>query len=152
MTRRTWTALVVLVAFSAMPSMAFAKLKSTKRSAAPCVSELIMPALNVRALQTELMVAALSCGEAERYNAFVETRRDELLTYTKRLQDTFKGRTNAFVTKLANNSAQNMDCSAAGRLFEALLSADRPQLESVASNEWAFSRHGYRVCKKRIRS
>lgn len=150
MTRWTYTALAASIAFSiASPSVAFAKVKSTKKAAAPCVSELTMPALNVRALQTELMVAALSCGEAERYNAFVESRKDELLPYAKRLQATFKGRTNAFVTKVANNSSRNMDCVAAGSLFETVLSADHPQLETVASTDWASKRHGYRVCTKR---
>jgi hypothetical protein len=36
-------------------------------------------ALNVRALQTELMLGALACGERERYNAFIQARQPELV-------------------------------------------------------------------------
>jgi hypothetical protein len=147
--RRTVTALTIVLALGA-PSAALAKAKSAKKAVEPCVSESTMPALNVRALQTELMVAALACSESERYNSFVETRKDELLPYAKMLQATFKGRTNAFVTKVANNSARSMDCTAAGSLFETVLSADHPQLESVASTDWASKRHGYRVCTKSV--
>jgi hypothetical protein len=108
-----------------------------------------MPALNVRALQTELMVAALTCDEVARYNAFVESRQEELLPYAKRLRATFKRRTDTFVTKVANNCSRNLDCVAAGSLFDTVLSADHPPLETVASTDWASTRHGYRVCKKR---
>ena len=38
-----------------------------------CASERDLAALNTRVLQTELMVAALSCGEKQRYNTFVTT-------------------------------------------------------------------------------
>jgi hypothetical protein len=64
------------------------------------------------------------------------------------LQAAFKGRTNIFVTKVANNSARIMDCAAAGFLFERVLSVDNPQLETVVTTDWASARHGYRVCTK----
>ena len=41
----------------------------------PCVSEKDERALNTRVLQTALMVAALSCNEQQRYNAFVTNYR-----------------------------------------------------------------------------
>ena len=57
---RTVTALAMILALGA-PSPAFAKAKSTKAASAPCVSESTMPALNVRALQTELIVLRHGC-------------------------------------------------------------------------------------------
>ena len=146
---RTATALAVVLAVVA-PNPALAQGKSKKAASAPCVSESTMPALNVRALQTELMVAALACGESERYNAFVGSRKDELLPYANMLQTTFAGRTNLLVTKIANNSAHTMDCAAAGSLIDTMLSADHPPLETVATNDWASKRHGYRICTKSL--
>lgn len=143
-------AIAAAVALSVMfHGAAFAKAKTTRKAAAPCVAESAMSSLNVRALQTELMVAALSCDETERYNAFVESRQDELSMYGQRLRATLKGRTNAFVTKVANVSALNMDCAASRGLFVTVLSADQPQLDTIATTEWASKLHGYRVCTKR---
>lgn len=149
--RRMVTALMIALVLGS-PSAALAKVKATKKAAAPCVSEMTMPALNVRALQTELMVAALTCDESQRYNAFVDARKDELSRYASMLQAAFKGRTNIFVTKVANNSARTMDCTAAGSLFERVLSVDNPQLETVATTDWASTRHGYRVCTRAKRT
>lgn len=40
-------------------------------SAAPCATAQETEALRVRSLQNKLMVAALSCGQADRYDAFI---------------------------------------------------------------------------------
>lgn len=73
-------------------------------------------AVNTRVLQTNLMVAALMCGERQNYNAFVTTFRNDIAAQGSSLKALFK-RTyggggkrelNNFVTKLANDAS--MDC------------------------------------------
>src|SRR3546814_8789210 len=65
-------------------------------------------------LQTELVVAALSCNERTRYNAFVNKFKGELGDLGKALKAFFNRahgkdatrRLNAFVTELANEASQ----------------------------------------------
>lgn len=65
MSRRAPAGAVLALAL-AIVSMAPAEAARTA-----CVSARDEVALNARVLQTELMVAALACGEQRRYNAFV---------------------------------------------------------------------------------
>ncbi|MGH8581069.1 MAG: hypothetical protein ACREVK_13465 [Gammaproteobacteria bacterium] len=95
-------------------------------------------ALNTRVLQTELMVAALSCGNRPLYNAFVRKFRDDLVKQGHSLRLFFArhyaGRgekdLNIFITRLANETSQrsNADraafCSHASSLFHQLLNDD----------------------------
>lgn len=125
-----------------------------------CASEGDLAALNARVLQTELMVAALSCDERERYNNFIIAYRSVLTERSQALQGMFKrayggegtDRLNSFVTKMANNSSQqvtdrgNSYCTYAGELFKEAL-ANRPSdLNLLTSKPWIEDRHGYRPC------
>ena len=77
-------AAAIIVCSAAMPADAAKKAKAKpKPPAIPCTSAANLEALNVRALQTELMVGALACGERERYNAFVQARQPELVPYAQ---------------------------------------------------------------------
>ena len=117
--------------------------------------------LNARVLQTELMVAALACGEQQRYNAFVNAFKSELSQQGQLLRAYFKrvhgasgeNRMNAFVTKLANDAAQRTAngpdayCGAAARLFSELLASPPRDFARVAAKPEISSRHGYLLCR-----
>lgn len=125
-----------------------------------CASENDLAALNARVLQTELMVAALSCDERQQYNNFIVAYRSMLSERSQALQGMFKraygaegtDRLNSFVTKMANNSSQQVTdrgngyCAYAGELFKEVL-ANRPSdLNLLTSKPWIEDRHGYRPC------
>ncbi len=81
--------------------------------AAPCAKPVEMQAIRVRALQTELMFAGLSCNGRNHYNHFVNNYRPELKEYADALRGYFQrvyGRSgetkmNQFITRLANQSS-----------------------------------------------
>jgi hypothetical protein len=117
-------------------------------------------ALNSRVLQSELMVAALACGDKARYNQFVTRFQDELVPLGHNLIDFFKrnygtkaqATLDSFVTSLANQSA--MHSATSGQAFceamsdelsaaLALTPADYGQL--VASRKLAAG-HGIQPC------
>lgn len=98
------------------------------------VSEKERASLEMRLMQSELMVAALSCSAADRYNAFVTRYKNELTAHGKTMQDLFKrvhggnafSQINSFVTRIANEAslkmAQNSHfCEEAGEMFQVLL-------------------------------
>lgn len=129
--------------------------------AAPaCATATDEKALNTRVLQTELMVAALSCGEQQRYNAFVNTFKTDLVRGGQGLKALFKRvhgargdyQMNAFVTKLANEAAhrtangQAAFCASAANLFNDVMRTPPGGLARItAKPEWS-SRHGFRPC------
>jgi hypothetical protein len=123
--------------------------KKARPKAEPCTSAANIEALNVRALQTELMVGALACGERERYNAFVQARQPELVPYARTLQRMHGKRTNAFVTRVANASARNADCAAISAIFDEVLASGN-SLSEIAAKDVLVSRHGYKVCAPKV--
>lgn len=117
--------------------------------------------LNARVLQTELMVAALACGEQHRYNAFVNAFKSELSQRGQSLRAYFKrvhgasgeNRMNAFVTKLANDASQRTAngpgayCGAAAKLFNEVLASPSRDLARIAARPELSGRHGYARCR-----
>ncbi|MCF8500684.1 MAG: hypothetical protein K9H11_09480 [Rhodospirillum sp.] len=71
-------------------------------------------ALNVRTLQSHLMVAGLSCGQSAQYNQFVGQYQKELVNHGQSLKAYFNrtyggaGRRelNAYVTRMANEASR----------------------------------------------
>lgn len=101
---------------------------------AKCASPDEAEALRARVIQSDLMVAALSCGEHESYNRFVLKFGDELASRGKRLKAYFK-RTfgargerelNRFITRLANDSS-----SASIKDIEAFCTSSRGQFAQL---------------------
>jgi hypothetical protein len=148
----------LMICISASPGLAASKAKPQK--AQLCASDRDLAALNARVLQTELMVAALSCGERERYNAFVTTYQQVLADRGQALQALFK-RTqgarantglNAFITKLANDTSQQVwskgddYCVFAGELFDETMATSPRDLNTLTNKPWIISRHGFRPC------
>ncbi len=90
--------------------------------------------LEMRVMQSELMVAALSCSSADRYNAFVTRYKNELVDHGKTMQGLFKrvhggnafNQINSFVTRMANEASLKMIqnthfCDETGEMFQTLL-------------------------------
>ena len=82
--------------------------------AAGCGSQSDKVAFHVRSLQTELMVAALTCGERDAYNGFARRFQTNLIDEGKALKKRFRRvhgaradrELNAYVTALANRQSE----------------------------------------------
>lgn len=80
----------------------------------PCAQPKEMEAIRIRALQTELMMAGLSCNGQRHYNRFVQNYRSELKQYARILRGYFvrgygddaENEMNQFITQLANESSK----------------------------------------------
>lgn len=126
-----------------MPAMAV--------QAAPCaVTGAARPtqadiSIEVRRLQTNLMVAALSCGARQDYNTFVLAHRSSLQKYGRIIRTEFRRRygkvgaskLNKFVTRLANEASarSNADrdgfCAEAAATFQHLKTPNMSLAEMV---------------------
>jgi len=144
--------LAVGLVASAIPAVASA--------ASACVMPKDLAALNARVLQTELMVAALTCGEKARYNAFVMSFKGLLGEHGRVLRGLFdrvhgaggKRQLNGFVTKLANDASQESlavaggYCTTASALFEEVLNTPPDEFDAMAEKPWIRDRHGFSPC------
>lgn len=128
---------------------------------AACVTAPEETALNTRVLQTELMVAALSCGEKDRYNAFVNTFKSQLAASGQALRTMFKRvygsrgdyEMNAFVTRLANDASQRNSigkagyCASASRLFGETLATSPRDFDRLTAKPELSGLHGFSRCR-----
>lgn len=136
-------------------------LAATPAMAAPCVTSIDETALNTRYLQTELMVAALSCNEQARYNTFVTTFRSQIGAESASLRKLFKRvyggngtrQLNAYVTRLANDAAMRSAaegkqryCAVAGGLFTQALATPPEAFARLTQSNLIRGRHGFPRC------
>ena len=156
--RRNWNG---AAAFAFVAALAVAMAAPSAWAAPACATAEDEATLNARVLQTELMVAALACGEQQRYNDFVKTFKTELSQRGRMLRAYFKrvhgasgeSRMNAFVTKLANDASQRTAhgqdayCAGAAKLFNEVLAASPRDLTRIASRPEITGRHGYARCR-----
>ncbi len=145
--------LVLMMATTVAPGIAAAK-------GSVCAKSPELAALEARVLQTELMVGALTCGQSQRYNAFVRSYQTDLVEYSKTLRSLFsrayggggKRKLNTFVTKLANDSSQRSNsarqgyCILAGELFDEAAATPKRSLTELMDKPWIRSKHGFRPC------
>jgi len=126
-----------------------------------CVDSKARAALEMRVLQSELMVAALTCGQRPSYNAFVATFNPYLKDQGGNLRTFFDEaygengtfRLNRLVTRLANeassltlNQPTSQFCAQAKTRFEAVLAAPPRQLAHMARANASAGMHGYKSC------
>lgn len=119
-------------------------------------------ALNMRALQSELMVAALSCSQNREYNWFAKTYKKQLTGYGTDIIGFFTryGATdgekllNDFITKMANHASraslgrpQPQYCGEVATLYAALHKGEFQRVESLA-NRFYPGWHRVPLCKK----
>jgi len=137
---------------------------ASAQAAAPadrCLVEAEATAVSVRLVQTELMVAALSCNFAPRYNAFVHKFQPELAAGHKRVIQTF-GRlygsdgarqANSFITRTANEtsdrSIQKPDefCARSADIYAKAEQTDRKQLHSLVADVQLLGQAGLAKCQ-----
>ena len=124
-----------------MPLAAYAQ------TAAPtCKRNADEKSVYVRSLQTNLMVAALTCNDSGPYNDFIHQFQPVLIKDSKQLQAFYtktQGKAganelNSFVTQLANDESQRSIqtagyCDSANQLFTAVLALQPDQLEDFST-------------------
>lgn len=129
-------------------------------SALACASGKDRSALQVRVLQSDLMVAALSCGDRNRYNSFATRFRNELVSRGKDLRAYFhrtygkegESRLNQFVTQLANSASRRSlttptsYCGDATRLFNDVLMLEPTELVGFVAQHPHADSHGVEPC------
>ncbi|HEX6980942.1 MAG TPA: hypothetical protein VF342_16750 [Alphaproteobacteria bacterium] len=116
---------------------------------ARCLTDREQTAFRVRMLQTELMVAALSCRGVPgrdftgQYNVFVKKHEDQLISHGRVLQSYFGARygadarrqLDAYITSLANEVSRRSMlsptfCDESVSLFQEAVQLERKQLDS----------------------
>ena len=127
--------------------------------AASCVRPSEEAALTARIVQTEMMVAALACGQQAQYNAFVVKFRDDLVIHGHTLKSLFKRvhganaerRLGTFVTRLANDASQRSReavnfCMEAFTFLDQAMASVAIDFEKLAANHNTSVDHGFAVC------
>lgn len=129
-------------------------------SATKCAQPKEHEALNTRVLQTELMVAALSCSNQPLYNAFVTKFQKQLVDNGQSLRRFYerehgaRGATqlNAMVTRIANEASQVSNdqhigfCYQASILFSQALKTDPRDFQTLLDKPMLRGRHGIAPC------
>jgi len=115
-------------------------------NAASCESDAERAAFHVRSLQTELMVAALTCGNRDNYNEFAIKFKGPLIESGQYLKKGFRAaygpqaerQLNAYVTALANRlsarsvAGRDSFCANAERTFQSLESMPSVKLAAFS--------------------
>lgn len=133
---------------------------------ASCVSGADEYALQARILQTELMVAALTCNAKTSYNSFATKFGSELVRHGRQLRNyfarTYGGRANSelnrFVTELANEASTRSVlvagsyCADAMAKFSEVMALEKTQFAHYAALQPSSSAHGFASCETRTAS
>jgi len=140
--------------------LAFSTIVGTTSAAEICARAPDFTALQVSALQQQLMVAALICNDAPLYNRFVLAYRTELIDYDSALKRFFErlgdgeatSHYHSFKTKMANlYSARSADdrrtfCAAVRGAFTPAISNGRKDLASFALSQPSILDESYTNC------
>jgi len=137
-------------------------LGATSVKAEVCADAAARRALEMRVLQSELMVSALTCGQKSHYNSFVTAFKPYLKKQGTQLRAFFVDaygpklgpkKLNKTVTRLANVASQNSlsvgteaYCQAAETRFKTTLKSNHKDLALVARTNPHASAHGYKTC------
>lgn len=149
--RRAWRALVGGVSAAMIAGSAVAEV---------CVNPREEAALAARMLQTELMVAALTCGEQSRYNAIVGKHNRVLTDHGRDLKALFSrvygkastSQLTSFVTRLANEASMRSlvraseYCEAAAALLGEVLDSESHELATLIERQPFREEHGFATC------
>ena len=144
----------LLIAMSAMVAVPALAAKKKAAPAPKCVKDKVLSAFQMRMLQTELVVGALSCKLTPRYNEFVTSYRSDLMVAHRALLKYFgrESRLEDYKSKTANESSQRSlaniteFCLYSSALYDKLLGPEKPKLVEFAMVEPAANRHGQDVC------
>lgn len=154
MTLRKLILVITICSFTVTPVAAVAAAKA-------CALPGEKAALDIKALQSHLMVAALSCSDSERYNWFIKkfgstiaAGSDDLHGYFERAYgSSAETRLNQFVTSVANRASKQsitmpleVFCSGVNAMFSELANAGAGDLASLRSSAELGKLHGVRSC------
>jgi len=131
-------------------------------SATVCATAAERSALDARVLQTELMIAALGCGENGRYAAFVHKFNGELVSRGQTMRRYFERaygaraeeRINHLVTDLANEASERRNawsinyCLFASALFDHVLALAPETFGAFAGRQPFAASHGVSACRR----
>jgi len=148
----------------AMTAIALGMALPSAAQAASCAAANEESALQVRVLQTELMVAALTCNQRTDYNAFITRFQPQLSVQGKLMQAFFDRKygsgsakaMNGFVTRIANESSRRgmmkrgLFCHEATVIHSASKSVDPAGLPAFAQSLAFTSLHGVTPCPTKI--
>lgn len=143
--------LIAVAAFAIAPAMAA---KKKKPAEPPCIKDKVLSSFQMRMLQTELVVGALSCKLTPRYNEFVMAYRPELMGAHKVLMKYFarESKLEDYKSRTANEASQRSlaniteFCNYTTALYDKLLGPEKPQLAAFVSSEPVANRHGQNAC------
>ncbi len=139
--------------FGALATLGLTLSLAAPVQAANCARPAEEAAVYVRVLQSDLMVAALTCNSRHHYNAFAKQFQPELIRHGQALKSFFNRlhgaradeKLNAFVTYLANdasvrsiNGAGNY-CQRANAVFKSVLALDPAELGAFSAERLAAS-------------
>jgi hypothetical protein len=138
----------------------------TASQAAFCAASNEQAPLQVRILQTELMVAALTCNQRTDYNAFINRFQPQLSAQGKLLQAFFQRKhgsgsakaLNGFVTRIANESSRRgmlkrgLFCHQTAKIHAASKSVEPAGLLAFAQSQQFTSMHGIIPCPTKVAS
>ena len=142
---------VLAIGLAATPALAK---KAKAPPAPPCVKDKVLVALEMRMLQTELVVGALSCQMTPRYNDFVTAYKPDLMTAHRTLLKWFgrEAKMEDYKSKTANEVSQRSlaniteFCAYSSALYDKLLAPQKVELASFVTTEPSAARHGFDVC------
>lgn len=150
----------------ALAAAAVVALASSPSTAEVAINGKERASLELRLLQTELMVAALGCSSADRYNAFVTRYQPQLVDGGKTMQNLFKrvhggqafNRINSFVTQVANEVSlrmvqnTNQFCDHTDAMFQALLNGAPDSFELTRSRFHCAPITGFAGCTVEVKA
>ena len=130
--------------------------------ASTCASPTEQSALNHRALQSQLMVSALACGQQDNYNQYMSKFKRHLTGQQATMQKYFKRvytgsgkrEMTSFLTALANESSvrslqvdSDKYCSSSDKLFDKLLDSRSKKVSKIANKRQFVSLHDVEKCE-----
>lgn len=143
--------LIAVAALAVGPAVAAKK----KKPAEPdCIKDKVLTSFQMRMLQTELVVGALSCKLTPRYNEFVVSYRPDLMVAHKTLMKYFgrESKLEDYKSRTANEASQRSlsniteFCNYTSALYDKLLGPEKPTLAEFVVAEPAANRHGQNAC------
>jgi hypothetical protein len=143
--------LIAALMLPAAPAIASGKSKSATTA---CIKGKVLSAFQMRMLQTELVVSALSCKLTPRYNEFVTAYRSDLMSAHRTLMSHFsrESRLEDYKSRTANEVSQRSlaniteFCTYTTSLYDKLLGPEKIRLVEFVSNEPSANRHGQNAC------
>lgn len=130
-------------------------------SFASCANKVEAQALDFAAIQSSMMVAALSCNQQSQYNKFIKKYKKEVSNGGAQVKSYFKrtygakyeSRLNNFMTTLANKATKNsmitnadVYCGATSAALDNLLSIEDNQISKFKQRGEYSAIHGVNSC------